>query len=45
VPLSEIAAAFDLPADVAPEKAVKDLESAKFSVSGLRTWLSARQAK
>ncbi len=43
VPISEIAAAFDLPADVAPEKAIKDFESTKFSVTKLRTWLSARQ--
>ena len=45
VPVAEIAAAFDLPADVSPDKAIKDLESAKFSVTGLRTWLSQRQAK
>ena len=44
-PIVEIAAAFDLPADVAPDKAIKDLESAKFSVTNLRTWLSARQTK
>lgn len=44
-PISEIAAAFDLPTDVAPEKAIKDLESATFSVTNLRTWLSARQGK
>ena len=44
-PISEIAAAFELPADVSPEKAIKDLESAKFSVTNLRTWLSERQAK
>jgi hypothetical protein len=45
VPISEIATAFDLPGDVSPDKAIKDLESAKFSVTNLRTWLSARQPK
>jgi hypothetical protein len=44
-PISEIAAAFDLPADVSPDKAIKDLESARFSVTNLRTWLSQRQQK
>jgi hypothetical protein len=43
VPISEIAAAFALPADVSPDQALKDLESSTFSVTGLRTWLTERQ--
>jgi hypothetical protein len=42
VPLPEILAAFDLPADTPPATALKDLESDLFSVSGLRDWLAAR---
>ena len=45
VPIEEIAKAFDLPADVSPTKQVKELESATFSVSGLRTWLAERTNK
>ena len=45
VTVAEIAAAFELPADVSPDKAIKDLESAKFSVTGLRAWLAEKQAK
>jgi hypothetical protein len=45
VPLAEILAAFNLPPDTSPDKALKDLESDTFSVSNLRTWLSQRQAK
>lgn len=42
VPLPEMLAAFDLPADTAPSTALKDLESDLFSVSALREWLAAR---
>ena len=42
VPLPEILAAFDLPADTTPATALKDLESDLFSVSALRDWLAAR---
>jgi len=45
VPLSELLAAFNLPPDTSPDKALKDLESDRFSVSKLRTWLSQRQAR
>ncbi len=45
VPLAELLAAFNLPPDTSPDKALKDLESDQFSVSKLRTWLSQRQAK
>jgi hypothetical protein len=39
VPLPEILAAFNLPADTGPSTALKDLESDLFSVSALRAWL------
>jgi hypothetical protein len=42
VPLPEVLAAFDLPADTPPATALKDLESEMFSVSALRDWLGAR---
>jgi hypothetical protein len=42
VPLAEILAAFDLPADTAPSTALKDLESELFSVTNLRDWLDTR---
>ena len=42
VPLPEILAAFQLPADTPPATALKDLESDLFSVPGLRDWLEAR---
>jgi hypothetical protein len=42
VPLPEILAAFDLPADTPPATALKDLESDLFSVTALRDWLEAR---
>ena len=42
VPLPEILAAFDLPADTPPATALKDLESDMFSVRALRDWLGAR---
>ena len=42
VPLPELLAAFELPADTAPATALKDLESDLFSVTALRDWLDAR---
>ena len=42
VPLPELLAAFDLPANTAPSTALKDLESDPFSVTALRDWLAAR---
>jgi hypothetical protein len=42
VPLPEILAAFDLPADTPPATALRDLESDQFSVPALRDWLGAR---
>jgi len=42
VPLPELLAAFELPADTAPATALKDLESDLFSVTALRDWLQAR---
>jgi hypothetical protein len=45
VPLTELAAAFNLPSDTPAGKQIKELESATFSVTGLRTWLSERQKK
>ena len=42
IPLAEMLAAFELPADTAPSTALKDLESDLFSVSALRDWLAAR---
>ena len=44
VPLPELLAAFELPADTAASTPLKDLESDLFSVQGLRDWLAARQA-
>jgi len=44
VPLPEILAAFDLPAETEPSTALKDLESDLFSVTALRDWLEARAA-
>ncbi len=41
VPLADIVAAFELPADTAPSTALKDLESDLFSVTALRDWLAA----
>ena len=42
VPLAEILAAFDLPADTPATTPVKDLESDLFSVANLRSWLAER---
>jgi hypothetical protein len=42
VPLPELLAAFDLPADTPPSTALKDLESDTFEVLALREWLAER---
>jgi hypothetical protein len=42
VPLPEILAAFDLPADTPSSTALKDLESELFSVPAVRDWLETR---
>jgi len=42
VPIAEILAQFELPADAAPATALKDLETDLFSVTGLREWLQSR---
>jgi len=39
VPLAELLAQFNLPADTPTSTAIKDLESEEFSVTNLRTWL------
>ncbi len=39
VPLAELLAQFNLPADTPALTAIKDLESEEFSVTNLRTWL------
>lgn len=44
VPLAEILAAFELPADTPPGTALKDLESDLFSVTALRDWIDLRGA-
>jgi len=44
VPLPELLTAFGLPADTAPDTALKDLESDLFSVTALRDWLAVREA-
>jgi hypothetical protein len=41
VPLADVLAAFDLPADTDRTTALKDLESDVFSVPALRAWLAA----
>ena len=43
IPLAEILAAFELPADTPATTQLKSLESDLFSVTGLRTWLAERQ--
>lgn len=43
VSLEALIQQFKLPADTAPETAVKDLESEDFSVSGLRAWLQEQR--
>jgi hypothetical protein len=42
VPLADLLKQFALPAETAPTTAIKDLESDRFSVSNLRTWLTSR---
>jgi hypothetical protein len=42
IPLAEMLAAFDLPADTPPVTPLKELESEGFEVSALRTWLAER---
>lgn len=44
IPVAEIIAAFDLPAATDPSTALRDLESATFSVAALRAWLAERGA-
>jgi hypothetical protein len=43
VPVAEILAAFDLPADTSGSAQLKTLESDAFSVTNLRDWLRTRQ--
>ncbi len=43
IPVEEILAAFDLPAETPPTTALKDLESPTFDIPTLRAWISARQ--
>ncbi len=43
VPVADILAAFDLPADTAGTAQLKTLESDTFSVVNLRTWLETRR--
>jgi hypothetical protein len=43
VSLKDIVAAFELPADTPETEQLKNLESEKFSVTNLRTWLASRQ--
>ena len=43
VPLADIIAAFELPADTPETEQLKNLESDQFSVTALRSWLAARQ--
>jgi hypothetical protein len=43
IPVDEILAAFDLPADTPADTALKDLENDKFDIPSLRTWLAENQ--
>lgn len=45
VPVAEILAAFDLPADTPSTAQIKSLESETFSTLNLRTWLKARMGQ
>ena len=45
IPLAEIIAQFNLPADTPESKQVKELESDTFSVTGLRTWVKTKMAQ
>jgi hypothetical protein len=42
VPVADILAAFDLPADTPATTALKDLESVAFDIPSLRAWLEER---
>ena len=42
IPVAEIVAQFQLPADTPETKQVKELESDTFSVTGLRAWIKTR---
>ena len=42
IPLAELLVAFGLPPDTDPATALRDLESERFSVAALRTWLAER---
>jgi hypothetical protein len=42
VPVPEVLAAFDLPADTPPSTALKDLETDTFDIPKLRAWLAER---
>ncbi len=44
VPVSEVLAAFNLPADTPTSTPLKELESDLFSIPALRTWLEMRSA-
>jgi hypothetical protein len=44
IPLAKILAAFDLAPDTDPATALRDVESASFSVAELRAWLAERGA-
>jgi hypothetical protein len=45
IPLAEILAAFGLPADTDPSTLLRDLESDRFTVPALRSWLDAGDAR
>jgi hypothetical protein len=45
VPLAGIIAEFELPADTQESAQLKELESEKFSVTALRTWITEQQAQ
>jgi hypothetical protein len=45
VPVAEILAAFELPADTPETIQIKELESDLFSVKELRTWLAERETE
>jgi hypothetical protein len=43
IPVKEIIAAFELPADTPPSTALKELESDSFDIPSLRSWLAAQR--
>ncbi len=43
IPVAEILAGFNLPADTPGTTALKDLESDTFDITALRTWLQGKQ--